>query len=264
MDKIIYHNCCIKNIINKSLFILTCIITLSSCQKNKHLVKVEGARIEVNNTTPDNPDIQAFVKPYMMHVNKTLDSVLAYAPETYSKKDGILNTAIGNLMADIVLEQSIPFFKSKTKNTIDMVLLNHGGIRAPIPKGNVTARTAYQVMPFENSIVVVEMKGTHIWKLITYLQESQKAHPISGLKLTIDADNNIVQALINNKEIDDKEVYFVATNDYLYHGGSEMYFFEEAGKAHKLNYKIRNAMIDYFKKVDTIAPKIDDRFSQIN
>ena len=45
-------------------------------------------------------------------------------------------------------------------------------------------------------------------------------------------------------EIKDEEIYFVATNDYLYHGGDEMYFFEHAEKAHELNYKIRNAMID--------------------
>ncbi|WP_299255568.1 5'-nucleotidase [uncultured Aquimarina sp.] len=237
---------------------------LSSCQKKEHLVKVEGVRIEINDATQGNPDIEAYIKPYKAHVKKTLDSTLAYAPEAYSKSDGILNTAIGNLMADLILEQANPFFVSKTKNEIDMVLLNSGGIRASIPKGNITARTAYQVMPFENSIIVVEMKGVHIRKLITYLQESRKAHPISGLQLIVDKDFNIVKALINNMEIKDEEIYFVATNDYLYHGGDEMYFFEHAKKAHKLNYKIRNAMIDYFKKVDTIAPKIDDRFLQTN
>ncbi len=260
----IHHNYLQKKIIYKSFFLLTFIIVISSCQKKEHLVKVEGVRIEINDTVTGNPDIEAFIKPYRAHVNKTLDSALAYAPETYSKKGGILNTAIGNLMADIVLEQSNPFFISKTKNAIDMVLLNHGGIRAPIPKGTITARTAYQVMPFENSIIVAEMKGIHIRKLIAYLQKSRKAHPISGLKLTVDKDFNIVSALINNTEIKDEQVYFVATNDYLYNGGDEMYFFEQADNAHKLNYKIRNAMIDYFKKVDTIAPKIDDRFLQTN
>ncbi|WP_247666504.1 5'-nucleotidase C-terminal domain-containing protein [Aquimarina sp. MMG015] len=264
MDKIIDHNYLRKNMIDKSFLLLTFILVFSSCKKKEHLIKVEGVRIEINDTTLDNSDVEAFIKPYKEHVNKTLDSTLAYAPETYSKRDGNLNTAIGNLMADIVLEQANPFFISKTKSAIDMVLLNQGGIRAPIPKGNVTARTAYQVMPFENSIIVVEMNGAHIKELISYLQKSRKAHPISGLKLTVNEDFNIVKALINDMEINEDKVYFVATNDYLYHGGSEMYFFKKAGKAHKLNYKIRNAMIDYFKKVDTIAPKIDDRFLQTN
>jgi len=263
MDTLISHNYILKNILCKSFILLLCILFFSSCKK-KQLVKIEGVRIEINNATPTNADIENFIKPYRDHVNKNLDSALTYSPETYSKKDGTLNTAIGNLMADIVLAQANPVFKSNTKNEIDMVLLNHGGIRAPIPKGTITTRTAYQVMPFENSIVVVEMKGIHIKKLIKYLQKSRTAHPIAGLKLTVDTNFDIVEALINDKEIDDNEIYFVGTNDYLYNGGDEMFFFKEGIKSYTLNYKIRNAMIDYFKKVDTIIPKKDDRFIQTN
>lgn len=251
-----------KNIIYIGLFLG--ITAISSCKKEKHLVKIEGTRVEINDSISGNIEIENFIKPYRESVNKNLDSVLAYAPETYTKGDGKLNTAIGNLMADIVLEQANPVFKSRTGNTISMVLLNYGGIRAPISKGKVTSRTAYQVMPFENSIIVAEMKGSHIKNLIEYLQKAQKAHPISGLKLSVDANFDVIKALINGKEIEDEETYFVATNDYLFNGGSQMYFFEQSTNSYILNYKIRNAMIDYFKKVDTISPVIDDRFVQIN
>ncbi|WP_299600414.1 5'-nucleotidase [uncultured Aquimarina sp.] len=253
-----------KQILLKSYFIIVFLIIFSSCKKNNYLTSIEGKRIEINDTIASNAEVEAFIKPYRAHVNKMLDSALAYAPQTYSKGDGDLNTAIGNLMADIVLEQANPVFTSRTGNKIDMVLLNYGGIRAPISKGNISARTAYQVMPFENSIIVAEMKGALIKKLIAYLQESKRAHPISGLKLTLDHNFEVVNALINDKEIDDETSYFVATNDYLYNGGSNMSFFKESTNSHILNYKIRNAMIDYFKKVDTINPVRDDRFIQIN
>ncbi len=247
-----------------AFFLLLLLITFSSCKKENHLVKITGTRIEINDSTASRSDIENFIAPYRKNVQRSLDSALAYSPKTFTKQDGILNTAIGNLLADIVLQQANPVFKSRTENNIDMVLLNHGGIRAPITKGAISARTAYNVMPFENSIMVVEMKGTDIKKIITYLQQAKKAHPFSGLKLTVDANFDIVQALINEKEINDNDTYFVATSDYLYNGGSAMYFFKEAGKSYTLNYKIRNAMIDYFKKVDTIAPVQDDRFLQIN
>ncbi len=247
-----------------SFVLLLCLTLLSACHKKKHLVKVESTRIEINDSTPGNVDIENFIQPYRENVKKNLDSVLAYSPETYAKGDGKLNTAIGNLMADIVLEQANPIFISRTKDTIDMVLLNFGGIRAPIPKGNISARTAYQVMPFENSLVVVEMKGVLIKELITYLQESQKPHPIAGIKLTVDANFDLIKALINDAEIKDDATYYVATNDYLFNGGDAMYFFKRSEKSYPLQYKIRNAMIDYFKKVDTIMPTIDDRFIQIN
>jgi 2',3'-cyclic-nucleotide 2'-phosphodiesterase (5'-nucleotidase family) len=37
-------------------------------------------------------------------------------------------------------------------------LLNNGGIRAILPLGNVTTRTAFQIMPFENTMVVIALK----------------------------------------------------------------------------------------------------------
>ena len=55
----------------------------------------------------------------------------------------------------------------------------------------------------------------------------------------------------------------MATNDYLYNGGGNMTFFKPNEGLYNLDYKIRNLLIDYFKKVDTINPVIDDRFIQI-
>ena len=69
--------------------------------------------------------IEDFIKPFREQVNKNLDSVISYAPETYSKSDGELNTAIGNLMADAVYEESNPVSNSRTGKDIDFVLLNH-------------------------------------------------------------------------------------------------------------------------------------------
>ncbi len=118
-------------------------------------------------------------------IKKDLDSVLAYSVDTYTKSDGDFNTAIGNFMADAIYEETNPIFKSRTGENIDMVLLNHGGIRSIISKGNITTRTAFELMPFENSIVVVKMKGTQIISLVEYLSKAKKAHPISKLKLEI-------------------------------------------------------------------------------
>src|SRR5690606_31423822 len=110
-----------------------------------------------------------FIKPYREHVNKSLDNVLSYAMDTYSKSDGYLNTAIGNFMADVMYEQSNPIFKKRSGETIDFVLLNHGGIRSIISKGNITTRTAFEIMPFENSIVVAKLKGEQVKELLDYV-----------------------------------------------------------------------------------------------
>lgn len=247
------------------LIILLYILIFSSCKNQiSHLVKIEGNQIQVTDTLPIDTEIEAFIKPYRTHIEKDLDSVLAYSSHNYSKSYGTFNTAIGNFMADAVFNNANPIFKSRTGNNIDMVLLNHGGIRSNIPKGNISSRTAFQIMPFENSIVVVALKGSQINKLINYLSKAKKAHPISKLKLAIDNDFNIIKASINNKNIETDKTYYVATSDYLYNGGDNMTFFKPNDSLFVLNYKIRNALIDSFKSMDTLQPVKDDRFIQIN
>lgn len=239
-------------------------LSLFSCKQPKlELTKIEGKQIQITDTLPSDSEIEAYIKPFRDNIQKDLDSVLAYSADTYSKSDGDFNTAIGNFMADAVYSEANPIFKNRTGKNIDMVLLNHGGIRSILSKGNVTKRTAYEIMPFENSIVVVALKGAQIDSLVHYLSSKKRAHPISKLKLTINENHNIVEAKIKGKGIESDKVYYVATNDYLYNGGDNMTFFKTNDSLYVLNYKIRNALIDHFKKADTINPVIDNRFIQI-
>lgn len=247
----------------KYIFFCFALIILSACKQETHLYKIEGKQIPITDSLKPNSEIEAFIKPYREHVAKDLDSVLCYAVDTYSKTDGQLNTAIGNLMADAVMEESNPIFKSRTGHEIDMVLLNHGGIRSIISKGNVTTKTAYEVMPFENLVVVVALKGKQVQELVEYLARAKRAHPISGLKLVLDKDFNVKSALIKGQPLDIKKTYFVATNDYLYEGGDNMDFFKTNVSLYPLDYKVRNVLIDYFSKKDTLNPVIDDRLIQL-
>ncbi|WP_298903944.1 5'-nucleotidase C-terminal domain-containing protein [uncultured Psychroserpens sp.] len=247
----------------KHFILLICLVTLSSCKQDSYLNKIEGKQINISDSLQPDKTIEAFIKPYREHVNANLDSVLAYAVNTLSKSDGEYNTAIGNMMADAVFEQANPIFKSRTGHDIDMVLLNHGGIRAIISKGNVTSRTAYEVMPFDNSVVVVELKGQQVKELLDYLVRAKRAHPISKLKITLDKDTLLQSAFINDKPIDLNTSYFVATNDYLYNGGDRMNFFKTNDSLYVLDYKVRNVLIDYFSETDTLRPVIDDRFIQL-
>jgi len=225
--------------------------------------KIEGEQISISDTLRLNSEIEAFIKPYRKHIQKDLDSVLAYSVDTYSKNNGYLNTAIGNFLADVIFNEANPIFKSRTDKEIDMVLLNHGSIRSALNKGSISKRTAFQLMPFENSIVVVALKSSQLDSLMEYLRTEKKAHPISGLKLSIDKNYNIIQAKIRGGIIEKDKTYYVATSDYLYNGGDNMHFFKPNDSVYFLNYKVRNALIDTFNKLDTVKPVIDNRFIQI-
>ncbi len=234
-----------------------------SCNDSKKLVNTKGENISISKEMPSNKAIEAVIDPYKINLDKSMNEVLSYAVDTYSKKDGDYNTAIGNLMADAVFELSNPIFKSRTGNDLDIVLLNHGGIRSILPKGNVTTKSAYSLMPFENSVVVVPLKGSAVMEMTTYLKAFKKAHPISGLELVLNADNSYQKILVGGKTVDPEKIYYIATNDYLYNGGDRMYFLKKSDTLYDLNYKIRNVLIDYFTKYDTLNPKKDLRFIKL-
>ena len=82
-------------------------------------------------------------------------------------------------------------------------------------------------MPFENSVVVVPLKGSVVMEMTTYLQEFKKAHPISGLELVLNPDNNYQKILVGGQAVDPEKTYYIATNDYLYNGGDRMYFLKK-------------------------------------
>ena len=241
--------------------IILSLVALVSCNNKGHRkVEVTGGRIPVDQEIEEDTSIANFIQPYKQHLNETLDSTLAYNPAYLSKTEGTLNTAIGNLMADIVMEQANPVFEKRTGDSIDMVLLNHGGIRSTLNQGNISARSAYALMPFENEIVVTELSGSKIKEMLRYLKDAGTPHPVSGIKIQVDSDYKVTRAQIDGKEIDSTRNYFVATSDYLQQGGDNMNFFKDPISLYNLDYKLRNAIIDYFAKVDTLDAKIDDRF----
>jgi len=242
------------------LFKFSILLLITSCGDNLQLFKAETSRIEINSEINIDSNILKFIIPYKKNIEKDLFTTFAYSPYTLDKKDGELNTAIGNMMADAVLELSNPVFKLKKNKNIVIVLLNYGGIRSIISKGNINEKTAYNLMPFENEVVVTKLIGNDIYKLIDYLRIVKRAHPISGIKLELDKNYELIKAKINNKNIDIKKYYYVATSDFLLNGGDKMDFFNKSSENTFLDYKIRDLLIDYFIKIDTLKPKIDNRF----
>ncbi|WP_213520000.1 5'-nucleotidase C-terminal domain-containing protein [Nonlabens sp.] len=239
--------------------VLATIFLVSCNQKEYHLQKVVGSKIAIDSSLTSVPEIEEYIAPFKKSLDVQMNEQLSYNPVSMYKSDYKLNTPIGNMMATIVRTQGAPVYKSRTGKSIDIVLLNNGGIRAGMPAGPVSMRSAYEIMPFDNEIVIAELTGDQVNELINYLIERKSAHPIDGLQILLNEDGTAASVLINDKPLDTNKVYHVATNDYLYNGGDNMSFFKDTPFT-SFDYKIRNAMIDYFKKVDTLTFQRDHRF----
>uniref|UniRef100_UPI004047D5FD 5'-nucleotidase C-terminal domain-containing protein n=1 Tax=Flavobacterium sp. TaxID=239 RepID=UPI004047D5FD len=214
-----------KNTISFHFFVILLTFNfIISCKSasSYQTITVEGKKIGITDKNGENEAIASYVKPYGENINNDLNSVLAYCPETQNKN-------------------------------IDICLLNHGGIRSVIAKGDVTTRTAFEVMPFENSLIIVGLTGKEIKALAEYIIKEKKPHPLYGMKIYIDSTNSTINKIeIKNQPVIESQLYYVATSDYLANGGDNMTFFKNSTIKFDMEYKLRNMLIDYFKKVDTI------------
>jgi 2',3'-cyclic-nucleotide 2'-phosphodiesterase (5'-nucleotidase family) len=237
---------------------LTFILSVSCAEQKYYVTKIEGKEIAVTNINKEIPEIEAYIKPYRKHIDQELNTQISYAPETLDKS-GKWQTTIGNLLADITLQKGNTIFYTRENKKIDLCILNNGGIRSIIPKGRITLKTAFEVMPFENTSIVVALKGEQILEMVNYFISEKKPHPISGIQFTIDKNKQPKNILIQGKLLENDTIYHVITSDYLSNGGDKMDFFKKGIANYDLNYKLRNILIDYFKETDTIPILKDQR-----
>jgi len=243
-----------RNPKNKMLFFVGSLALCSnilfiSCKSTTYQnTSIDAKNIEVTSNLGSVKAIEEFVIPYRNHIDNDLNKVLSYSPVAMDKFQGKWDTTIGNLFAEATIQEINPIFKARYDKDIDICILNHGGIRSIISEGNVTTRTAFEIMPFENSAVVVELKGTQIQELAEFIIAGKKAHPLAGIQIFLDSNKKIKNIKINDKDLDLNKSYYVVTNDYLSLGGDNMKFFSKALNKYDMDYKLRNVLLAYFAK----------------
>ena len=232
---------------------------LIACKNNSYEVsKINAKQLKVGNDIKQDSSIIQLFTPYKKKMTKEITKSLSFSPKILERTDGNLQSTLGNLVADLSYEKANELFKNKTGKTVDFSMSNYGGIRAAIMKGDVTVSNAFELMPFDNTIVVVELNYDKIKALFNYFVAKKRAHPLSkNIQLTIETDSYNV--LINGKPIKKDRTYFVATSNYLQKGGDGMIFFSEPESLFDSNFLIRDAIVDYFESKDTLRANLDDR-----
>lgn len=244
------------------VLILTLFVFSNNLFAQLDVSKIEGKQININNKYDQLAEYNIVIAPYKNKLDQDLDNVLATCPETLDKSKGKWQSKIGDLMAEITLEKANFVFKKRENKEIDACILNHGGIRSILPQGDVTTRTAFEIMPFENTAVVVAIKGEQLLEFANYFVTEKKPHPIAGITLTITADNKVKSVNVKGQPLVLEKVYYVVTNDYLSNGGDKMDFFKKRENIYDIDYKLRNILIDYLKETDTVRVNFDVKVNQ--
>ena len=228
-------------------------ILLTSCGTTYHQLAPEyKASTSIDSSFASDSTIINTITPYKLEMKAKMDRVLAYAPMDLHKNG--YGAPLCNLVADITYETINDLYVSQGKGTIDIVLLNYGGLRRTFTAGNLTVGNIFELAPFDNEIYVVQLNANSIKELVAYYLNGVVGHPVSGITAT-----SLNDIKIGGKPLDENKVYNVVTNDYLFNGGDNMFFFGKAISKDVVNIKQRDLLLNYFEKIDTVKVNTDKR-----
>ena len=239
---------------SKYLFSLFLGIALFSCVSNTHITSVEKSVIPLTEKFPSEEKyFDSIISPYKMAIDKEMNEILIYSETPLIK--GQPESLLGNFTSDLILKKANEYYHSSDNKKIDICLLNNGGLRNSLPQGNITVEKVFELMPFENEIVILTLSGEKTLALFNFLA-SVDGMPVAGIKMGI-KEKKATNILINNIPFDINSQYKVITSDYLGGGGDKMNFFREPLKNEPLKKKLRDVIIEYMREENQKGNKLD-------
>ncbi|SDJ63491.1 5'-nucleotidase C-terminal domain-containing protein [Chryseobacterium jejuense] len=247
---------------NKFLLLGIALASLTACKtaSTLQLANVKTQKnISINNELKNDEEFVKFIEPYKQKLDKEMNQKISHTNTDLTKQGD--NSNLGNLLADYTLEGGDEWTKTHLKQNVDAALINIGGIRTTIGQGDIMLKNLFEVMPFENELIIVKMKGTDLPGLFEYYAKTQVNNPVSHLYIET-KNGQLTKSLINGKEVDPNKDYYIATSDYLALGGDNMKFFSK-GESIPTGVKLRDLYIDYFKRNPEIVTPTDVRLNFI-
>lgn len=238
----------------KFLILSLVALSVSSCKTPLNIAKVSPEKnISISKDLPEDEDFIKIIEPYKTELKGKMNTKISHTSVDLNKQGD--NSNLGNLLADYTFEGAEDWAKKNGMSYgIDAAVINIGGIRSTIGKGDVFTRNVYEVMPFENELVVIKMKSSDLQGLFDYYLKTQKNNPVSHLYIET-GNGKIINQLINGKSIEPNKFYYIATSDYLALGGDNMTYFGK-GEMISTGIKLRDLYIEKFKANPEItAPK---------
>lgn len=214
--------------------------------------------------------VKAIVDEAKKEIEPTFGVVIGKADSDLTRKQICTNkwspygeSYLGNWITDVI----------KNKVNADVGMQNNGGIRIDVPKGDITVGTINYIMPFDNTICVINMNKAQIKKVLEQaVMDGGKGIQISGLKVKYDYAKPSMSRVVdivreNGTPISDSEILKVATNDFMATGGDGFTGFVDAGgKDPKVNtfILVRDALIENVKSKGKVETVLNSRLTDIS
>ena len=227
--------------------------TCYACHQPGKLVSKTSKIHMVDSTMDAIQDTQyiAYMEPIRADLEAQLNEPIGYAPkdlEVHQPECTMLNWA-----SDALFEMA----QQLCPEQVDMAVVNIGGMRCNWGAGDITFRHVFELMPFDNELVVLTMRGKEILALCDVFAHSG-GQGVAGLRMSA-SNGTVKSAKIAGKNIMPEAYYTLATSDYLSQGNDGMTPLKNHDSMWKSERKIRDLYMEYIQQVKTVEAQVDGR-----
>jgi 2',3'-cyclic-nucleotide 2'-phosphodiesterase (5'-nucleotidase family) len=235
----------------KSIYVLLMpVLLLLACKSSSGTVLTPDFQLlTVDASYVNDSSAELLISPYRDQLTKAMDVTIGHSSKRLTEKEG--ESLLGNFVADAILEQSSLYYPDK----IHLSVINNGGLRAPIPEGPVKISNIYELMPFENTLYILELNAGQTKALFDLLASSKRIAVANSVVIV--QDDKPAKIFIDGGPFTENQNYVLAVSDYLANGGGGMEFLEQAKVLEKTDVKIRDLIVDQIKLLESKGTAVD-------
>jgi 2',3'-cyclic-nucleotide 2'-phosphodiesterase (5'-nucleotidase family) len=228
----------------KFIFIICVGASLLAC--SSHIV-IEPSRVPITPQNESNQKTDVLIQPYRDSMTSIMSEVIAKADTNFVAQRPSSNLI--NWVADAVFIQQTQNVRLTTPT---ICLLNTGGIRSSLGKGELTLGDFYKVMPFDNTIVWIELPIEALDDIAAYVTKTG-GEPISNC--TVEKGK-----LKLNSMREGAKTCIVITSDYLANAGDKMDFLKKGKVINQTGKLMRDVLIEHAKQEGVLISNTEVRF----
>ena len=227
------------------LSIIVCVgASLLAC--SSHLV-IEPSRAPITPQIESSSNTEEIIKPYRDSMSGIMSEVIAHADTNFIAQRPSSN--LMNWVADAIFIQQTQTVRLATPA---ICLLNTGGIRSSLGKGELTLGDFYKLMPFDNTVVWIEMPIEALDDIAVYISRTG-GEPISNCRIE-------KGKLKLNSLREGAKTCIVITSDYLASAGDKMDFLKKGKIVNQTGKLMREVLIDHAKQEGILVSNNEVRF----
>jgi 2',3'-cyclic-nucleotide 2'-phosphodiesterase (5'-nucleotidase family) len=224
-------------------------ILLSSCNRHFTVSSNQYKQYAIDQSVGEDSSLIRYYLPYKKKMEAEMSRVIGRTEQQLTKPTEP-ETLMGNFFSDAILAEGL-----KKDPSIQFTLATKGGLRTSFPKGDITVENVFELMPFENELVILKLSGATVQKIIDFIVKSN-GQPVAGLRMKI-SNGSASDILIAGKPFDSSQTYNVLTYDYLANGAEGLEFLVEAIERKNIDKKVRDALMDYISDLTRVGKTIN-------